>query len=64
MEKILRVTEVLKLTGLSRTTVWRMIQLDEFPTPVALGRRAVGWRASDVETWISGRPPQSRKSVQ
>ena len=32
-----------------------MMNDGEFPRPVVLGRRAVGWRAVDVETWIKQR---------
>ena len=38
------------MLGLSRSTIYRMMNDGEFPRPVVLGRRAVGWRAADVET--------------
>jgi prophage regulatory protein len=28
---------------------------DEFPQPVALGARLVGWRESDIEAWLAAR---------
>lgn len=54
--QILRIGQVLELTGLSRTTLWRRVRAGEFPAPVRLGglhSRAVGWRRSDVERWIA-----------
>ena len=38
--------------GLSRSTIYRMMNHGEFPRPVRIGRRAVGWRSSDVEEWL------------
>ena len=54
--QILRIGEILAMTGLSKTTLWRRIQAGEFPAPVRLGgyhSRAVGWRRSEVESWIA-----------
>ena len=53
---ILRTPEVLEATGLGRTTIWRMVKRGDFPAPVRLSVRAVGWRRADVERWIESRP--------
>ena len=58
-DRLLRLPEVLRLTGLSRSTVYRKIKAGEFPRPVKLGKRAVGWREFEVIAWINGRPPAS-----
>jgi len=58
-DRLLRLPEVLRLTGLSRSTLYRKIKAGEFPRPVKLGKRAVGWRESEVIAWINGRPPAS-----
>jgi prophage regulatory protein len=52
----LRCQEVLEQTGLSRSTLHRMVKRKEFPAPKQLGIRAVGWRASAVNAWCEGRP--------
>jgi len=49
---ILRLPEVVKFTGLSRTGIYRRVAAGAFPRPVALGPRAVGWRESDIIEWI------------
>jgi prophage regulatory protein len=49
---IIRLPEVIRFTGLSRTNIYRRIAAGTFPAPVALGPRAVGWRESDVIEWI------------
>ncbi len=59
LSQVLRMPAVVAATGLSRTTLWRLRQTGEFPTPVRLGgdtSRAVGWLRSDIEAWIHSRP--------
>ena len=52
---IWRLPEVLRQTGLSRSTIYEMISRGDFPQQVQLGRRAVGWIAEDVLDWIHTR---------
>jgi prophage regulatory protein len=56
---IVRLPTVLKMTGLGRSTIYRLIADHRFPSQVLLADRAVGWRRSDVAHWS-----QSRQSVQ
>jgi prophage regulatory protein len=51
-----RMPSVVRFTGLGRSTIYRMIAAHEFPGPVKLGPRAVGWRWSDLDTWSETRP--------
>ena len=58
-QQVLRYREVVTVTGLERTTLWRRIRAGEFPEPIRLGgpsTRAVGWRVRDIEEWLEGRP--------
>ena len=52
---IYRRPDVERMTGLSRSTLYAMMTAGEFPRPVKLGRRAVGWRGSDVAAWLDSR---------
>ena len=54
-DRILRSHEVQEMTGLSRTTIWRLERKGEFPARVALCAGSVGWRLSEVDTWVRGR---------
>ena len=46
--QILRLTDVIARTGLSRSTIYlRMVQ-GKFPKKINLGSRAVGWISSEV----------------
>ncbi len=51
-DKIIRVKEVLDLTGLSRTTLWRLEKKGQFPTRLPLTAGSVGWRLREVQAWI------------
>lgn len=51
-----RMSTVRRLTGLGRSTIYRLIAEDKFPAQVRIGTRAVGWRWSDLERWSAARP--------
>lgn len=57
-QRILRRPIVEAQTGLSRSTIYDWMKLGTFPKPVALGARLVGWRESDIETWLEARKPK------
>lgn len=52
----LRLPAVLRLTGLGRSTIYRMVSEKRFPCPVRLARRAIAWRRADLEQWSESRP--------
>ena len=54
-DRIIRAKEVVEMTGLSRTTIWRMERYKSFPARVSLGKNSVGWKLSDVQKWLSTR---------
>lgn len=52
--RILKRPEVEKMTSLSRTSIYRMMQTGDFPKPIQLGSsRSVGWRIGDVTAWLN-----------
>jgi len=38
--------------GLSCSTIYAMMAANKFPRPIKIGRRAVGWRNSDIQAWV------------
>ena len=52
----LRLQAVNQVTGLSRSTLYRLIADERFPRPVRLGTRAVAWRRTDIDAWGETRP--------
>ena len=53
--RILRPKDVSAKIGLSRTTIWRAVRVGDFPSPLRLSGRAVGWLEAEVEEWIDTR---------
>ena len=49
----LRTRDVLRITSLSRATLYRRIAARRFPAPVHLGGRACGWPTAAIQDWIS-----------
>jgi prophage regulatory protein len=54
-----RMAAVVRMTGLGRSTIYRLISENKFPSPVRLAKRAVAWRRIDLETWSAERPTVS-----
>lgn len=52
----LRMPSVMRMTGLARSTIYRLVADHQFPSPVRLGPRAVGWRRADIDRWSVDRP--------
>jgi prophage regulatory protein len=55
--KILREKEVEAITGLSRTTRWRLRRRGEFPNPRKLTDNTRGYLDHEIYGWVSSRPP-------
>jgi prophage regulatory protein len=49
---ILRLPAVRARTGLSRSTIYLRILEGNFPRPISLGVRAVGWVESEIDDWL------------
>jgi prophage regulatory protein len=53
---LLRIDTVVRITGLGRSTIYRLMSVEQFPTPVRLTTRVVAWRRTDLERWSDARP--------
>ncbi|HDG1706715.1 TPA: AlpA family transcriptional regulator [Kluyvera ascorbata] len=59
--RILRMTELTKILGLSRSTIYEKLNPKSryydvtFPKPVRLGAASIGWRSTSVDEWIASR---------
>ena len=68
--RFVRPREVLEMIGVSRTTLWRMVQAGAFPPPVRITTRNNGFVLEAVEEWMKARtlgrawepsaPPESK----
>ena len=59
---ILRLPQVLDRTGLSRSSIYAKVSAGDFPEPISLGARAVGWIEDEVLSWLTERVEVSRRS--
>jgi prophage regulatory protein len=50
-DPIIRPRQIRAATGLSKPTIYRMMEKGEFPRPMKLSAGAVGWRQSTIEKW-------------
>ena len=48
--------EVESMTGLSRTSIYRLMSLGRFPEPVRVGPKAVRWDEQELVRWLASRP--------
>lgn len=55
-QRYIRRQEVESLTGLSRSTLYRLMDAGEFPRPIKLTRKAVAWPESAIAEWLASRP--------
>ncbi len=58
---IWRLPEVMARTGLGRSSIYDKVSKGEFPPPINLGPRAVGWIAEEIIDWIQTRIDESRR---
>jgi prophage regulatory protein len=59
-KKLLRRSEVERITGLKRSSIYLKIKEGDFPKPIKLGMRAVAWLEADVMQWIESKVTESR----
>lgn len=58
MPMILRLPSVQQRTGLSRSSIYRLMQIQLFPKPISLGPRSVGWIEKEIDNWLQERIAQ------
>ena len=61
-DTMLRARDVLRIIGLSRSTLKRMVLEGRFPKPVRLSPRRIGWPARDVKAWLDDAEDARAKS--
>jgi prophage regulatory protein len=54
-DRLLRLPEVQRLTGLRRSALYEQMLRGAFPRSVKTGRRAAGWSEAAVQSWIADR---------
>jgi prophage regulatory protein len=52
---MIKLKEVQKLTGLSRSSIYAYIDKGLFPAQIKLGERSVAWLDSEIESWVNSK---------
>ena len=55
-DRLLRRRQVEEITGMGRSSIYRLMQEGDFPPPVRVGPAAVRWKESDIMGWLESRP--------
>ncbi len=53
--RILRLPQVMDQTGLPCSTIYRLMNEGQFPKPIPLMKRCVGWLDNEINDWIQSR---------
>ena len=61
--RFIRVKEVLSITSLSQSELYRRIKADTFPVQVKLAPGHVVWVLSEVENWVTERIAEARSEA-
>jgi len=53
-DTVLRLPEVIRRSGRSRSSIYADVKADLFPKPFKLGRnaRAIGWSEAEINQWL------------
>jgi len=60
--RMLRLPEVMRLTGLGRDAIYRLGREGQFPRPRKLSANATAWREDELRQWIETRPVSDNAS--
>lgn len=55
LPEVLRLADVIRATGLRRSTIYERVARGTFPRPLRLSDRAVGWLSDEVRAWVHER---------
>lgn len=53
IRRILRLPEVMNITGFSKSWIYELMGNGNFPTCRKIGSRSVGWDSYEVESWVN-----------
>jgi len=62
-ENLIRLPEVIKRTGFSKTTIYELINEKRFPSQIKIGARAVAFIESEIDEWVVNLINSSRNKL-
>jgi len=60
---ILRLKEVMQVTGLGRSVIYKKIKEGLFPQQIKLTERSSGWVESEINNWIEAKVQERNAGV-
>lgn len=60
---LLRMSQLCEVVGLSRASIYNLINLGQFPAQRKLSANCVAWRADEVNEWIATRITEPTDAV-
>lgn len=52
IERLLKLPEVIQMTGVSKSAILRKEKVGEFPKRIKLGPRSVAWSETEINAWV------------
>jgi prophage regulatory protein len=52
-DRFIRLPEVINLTGMSKTTIWRLEKLGKFPMSIKVTTRVTVWKFNEIQAYIN-----------
>ena len=62
IDRILKITEVTDIFGVSRPTIYNIIKSGDFPKPIKLTKASVGWLESEIKALIQNKKDERDNS--
>lgn len=62
-QRLIRLPEVVEMTGVPKSSLYVKIKNKEFPCPVMTGTRSRAWKLKSVIDWINSRPEVSSEDL-
>lgn len=62
MTNLLRIKDVIKKTGLAKSTIWLWVKEERFPPPIKLSKRVTVWEEEKINNWIKSHINNSHSS--
>lgn len=55
MSNFLRITDVMKKTGIAKSTIWLWVSENRFPKPIKLSPRITVWEEEKINIWMKNK---------
>lgn len=52
IQRLITMKEVIRICGLSRPSIYRLIDTGDFPRQISVGERSVRWIEDEVVLWV------------